>query len=95
MSLEKKNDTFLFAVSDTGIGIPEKDQPNIFTKFARGSNAKLIKTDGTGFGLYFAKKTTDFLQGKIWFESEENKGTTFYVELPLEVRSKEGSKSLA
>ncbi len=100
VSLEKKpstgsgQDTFLFAVSDTGIGIPEKDQPTIFNKFARGSNAKLIKTDGTGFGLYFAKKATDLLQGKIWFKSKENEGTTFYVELPLEAKSKKGSKDL-
>ncbi len=95
VSLRKKERTFLLIISDNGIGIPKKEQPIIFDKFTRGTNAKLMKTDGIGFGLYFAKSTVDLLQGKIWFESEENKGSTFYIELPLKVRSKKGSKPLA
>jgi len=101
VSLKKKNRSFLFTVQDTGIGIPEKDQATIFNKFARGSNAKLIKTDGIGIGLYFAKKTINLLRGKIWFKSKEDKGlpagrhgTTFYVRLPLKLKSKKGSKNL-
>jgi two-component system sensor histidine kinase VicK len=97
---------FLFTVSDTGIGIPKKEQAAIFEKFSRASNAKLIKPSGSGLGLYLGKQAVEILGGKIWFESptfvektsagkEENKGTTFYVELPLEVKSKKGNKSLA
>ena len=75
---------FLFSISDTGIGIPKKDQKYIFDKFRRGSNAEQMKKEGFGLGLYTAAKTTELLRGKIWLESEEDKGSIFYVELPLE-----------
>ena len=83
IAIQKKVDTFVLQVRDTGIGIPKSEQARIFEKFVRASNAKLYKTDGTGIGLYIAERATSFLGGKIWFESEENKGSTFYVELPL------------
>lgn len=83
VSLSQKNQTFLFTVSDTGIGIPKEEQATIFDKFTRGSNAKRIKNDGTGLGLYTAAQTVKFLGGKIWFESEKDKGSTFYIKLPL------------
>lgn len=82
--LEKKNTTFVFKVSDTGIGIPKNELPRIFEKFYRASNAKSVKSQGTGLGLYIAKQATKLLGGKIWVESEEGKGATFFVELPLE-----------
>ncbi len=93
--LKRKDGRFLFAVSDTGIGIPKKEEANIFEKFSRGSNAKLIKASGSGLGLYLAKQAVEVFGGKIWFESKKDKGTTFYVELPLKVKSKKGSKRLA
>ncbi len=83
VSLEKKNKTFCLVVRDTGIGIPKKDQKKIFEKFSRGSNAQTTKRDGLGLGLYVAAKTVQLLNGRIWLDSEENKGTTFYVELSL------------
>jgi len=92
--LEKKNNKFLFTIKDTGIGIPKKEQAGIFDKFFRGSNAKLIKTDGTGLGLYLAKQATELLGGKIWFKSAKNKGTTFYVELLLKASLKGGRRVL-
>jgi len=88
VSLEKKPNSFLLVISDNGIGIPRKEQATIFDKFTRASNAKLIKTDGTGLGLYFTKQIVGLLGGKIWLESEENKGVTFYVELPLNSKNK-------
>jgi len=88
VSLEKKDGHFLFTVQDTGIGIPKKEQSVIFEKFGRGSNAKLIKPSGSGLGLYLAKQAAEVLGGKIWFESQENKGTIFYVKLPLKSKSK-------
>ncbi len=69
-------------VRDQGFGIPVSQQSKIFNKFFRGDNvAKTIA--GSGLGLYVAKGMVENHHGKIWFESEEGKGTTFFVELPL------------
>jgi len=95
ISLEKKDKFFHFVISDTGIGIPKKAQATIFNKFTRADNAKLVKASGSGLGLYIARRATELLDGKIWFESQEDKGTTFHVELPLESKSKKGRKGLA
>ena len=95
VSLEKAANTFTVAVADTGIGIPKEAQRTIFEKFVRAANAQLVKTDGTGLGLYIAREATKFLGGKIWFESEENKGTTFFVTLPLKSKKKEGERTLS
>ncbi|MFC1756762.1 ATP-binding protein [Patescibacteria group bacterium] len=95
VTLEKKDSIFVFTVSDTGIGIPKEEQEDIFKKFSRGSNAQAVKTDGTGLGLYIVKQTVDLLGGKVWFESEENKGTTFFVELPLKSKAREGEVGFA
>lgn len=93
VSLEKKSNMFLLTVVDTGIGIPKNEQETIFDKFTRGKNATLIKTDGTGLGLYIAKMAVNLLGGKIRFESKENKGTIFYIELPIKSEVKKGAKS--
>jgi two-component system sensor histidine kinase VicK len=83
VSLQINVDTFILKVKDTGIGIPKAERLHVFEKFMRASNAKLYKSDGTGIGLYIAEQATYRLGGKIWFDTEENKGSTFYVELPL------------
>ena len=95
VTLEKDDDAFLFAVRDTGIGIPKAEKPMIFEKFARASNAKLVKPDGTGLGLYIVAQAVKYMGGTIRFESEENKGTVFYVQMPLETKEKKGYKPLA
>lgn len=69
-----------FKVKDEGIGIPEKDQKHIFERYFRAENALL--NQGTGIGLNIAKVHLENLNGKIYFESEENNGTTFFVEIP-------------
>ncbi|GAI20716.1 unnamed protein product, partial [marine sediment metagenome] len=84
----EKPKSFILTVNDTGIGIPEKEQAIIFDKFTRASNAKLLKTDGTGLGLYFTKQIVGLLGGKIWLKSAKDKGATFYVELPLNSKTK-------
>mgnify|MGYP002725558186 CR=1 FL=1 len=90
----EKNTDVMIKIKDTGIGIPEAEQSRMFEKFHRADNAKVVKTDGTGLGLYIAKKATETLGGKIDFISHEGKGTTFYVELPLESKANTGGKDL-
>lgn len=70
-------------IQDTGVGIPAAQQKRVFTKFFRGSNVIKMETEGTGLGLFIAKNIVEAHRGKIWFESEEKKGTTFYFVLPL------------
>lgn len=71
----------LCRVTDTGVGIPKRDQAKLFTKLYRASNVQHI--GGNGFGLYVAKGAVEQQGGRLWFESAENEGTTFFVELPL------------
>ncbi|HSX02902.1 MAG TPA: ATP-binding protein [Candidatus Saccharimonadia bacterium] len=73
----------VISVADTGCGIPRPAQRKIFTKLFRADNARALVTDGSGLGLYVAKAIVEKLQGRIWFESEEDHGSTFYVALPL------------
>jgi len=83
ISLKKHSDKLLFSIKDQGIGIPQKQQPLLFTRFFRGSNAMKTDTEGTGLGLFIVKNVIESHDGKIWFESEEGKGSTFYFELPI------------
>lgn len=71
------------SVSDTGLGIPENSKDSVFTKFFRAENVVKQETSGTGLGLFLAKGLIKELGGEIWFDSEENKGSTFYVSLPM------------
>jgi two-component system sensor histidine kinase VicK len=87
-------DSVGIAVSDTGYGIPSYEQGKIFQKLFRAENVKSQK-EGTGLGLYIVKSIVDEVGGNIWFESEENKGTTFYVTLPLKgMEPRKGTKKL-
>ena len=71
------------AVSDTGIGIPVKQQSRIFNKFFRADNAAKHRTDGSGLGLFIAKSIVEKHGGQLTFESTEGKGTTFTLTLPI------------
>ncbi len=79
IKLEEKK--IIFKVTDQGIGIPEKDQKHIFERYFRAENALL--NQGTGIGLNIAKVHLENLGGSISFQSKENEGTVFTVELPL------------
>lgn len=80
---EKKNDAIEISVTDTGIGISKRDQDKVFEKFMRTEKAKNKEAFGTGLGLYIAKSFVEGQNGKIWFESEENKGSTFHFTIPI------------
>lgn len=72
-----------YAVQDFGIGIPASVQNRIFGKFFRADNAKREVPEGTGLGLSFAKSLAESWGGSVWFESEEGKGSIFYVTIPI------------
>lgn len=75
-----KNGLLTLSVKDEGIGIPQADQEHLMTRFFRATNATNIQ--GTGLGLTIVRRYLDMMNGKIWFESEEFVGTTFYVKIP-------------
>jgi len=79
----KKDDNLLFTVKDTGIGIPQAQQKRVFDRFFRTTNALKTETEGTGLGLFIAKNIIEAHGGKIWFESKQDKGSTFFFKLPV------------
>ena len=87
VTIDAKN-LLSITVKDTGVGIPKADQGKIFGKQFRASNVRNA-IDGNGFGLYVAKGAIEGQDGKIWFESEEGKGTTFFVQVPLKFPKEE------
>jgi len=76
-------DTLRLEVRDTGYGIPEDAQEKLFTQFYRVRTAETAHIKGTGLGLSLVKSVVEEHQGKIWVESVQGRGSTFYVELPL------------
>lgn len=70
-------------VADNGIGVPEGELSNLFSKFYRASNAQNHQTEGTGLGLYIVKQSVEKMGGQISVESSENEGAKFVVDLPI------------
>ncbi len=84
LDLDSTEKNLVFRVKDYGIGIPKEPGKKLFDIFMRLDNAKNVRPDGSGLGLYVCRKIVEKHGGKIWAESEgENKGSTFFVELPL------------
>lgn len=80
------NKKILLKVADNGLGIPKSEQHKIFGKLFRADNVReKNKIEGTGLGLYMVKAIVEQFRGRVWFESEENVGTTFFVELPVDI----------
>jgi signal transduction histidine kinase len=84
IGIKNKESEVLVYVKDTGIGIPENEKHKIFEKFYRTTISSSI-SQGIGLGLVITKYLVEGQGGKIWFESEENVGTTFYFTLPKNI----------
>jgi len=82
--LKRKDDkvSLHFTVKDTGIGIPKEKRAKIFESFSQVDSSTTRKYGGTGLGLSICKQLTELMGGKIWVESEVNKGSTFHLTLP-------------
>jgi signal transduction histidine kinase len=81
--LEQTGDSVRLEVRDTGIGVPQDAKKKLFSKFYRAENAQSVRPDGTGLGLYLAKRVVQDQGGTIIFNSVEGKGSTFGFVLPL------------
>jgi PAS domain S-box-containing protein len=84
LELPSKMRFLQISVRDTGSGIAQDDLPTIFDRFVQAKNRKKGKNGGSGLGLAFCRKVMDAHHGFIWAESEEGKGSTFFLLLPLE-----------
>jgi two-component system sensor histidine kinase VicK len=81
IAIKKESHKIRLQVSDTGIGIPEPLQKSVFNKFTKANRQGTKGEATTGLGLYIVKQIVDLHKGKVWLESKENEGTSFYVEL--------------
>lgn len=87
---------YIVAVADNGIGIPRLAQDKVFKKYFRAENALEMQVEGTGLGLYITKLIMENSGGKVWFESEEGKGTIFYALIPKNgMKAKKGDRRLS
>jgi signal transduction histidine kinase len=84
IGINNENSELKCYVIDNGIGIPEESKDKIFSDFFRAKNAKSLNIPGTGLGLAIVKQIIENVRGKVWFESDVNKGTSFYFTLPIE-----------
>lgn len=83
IGLEVNEGSVILTVHNEGMGVPKEEQSHLFTKFFRATNARKQRPDGTGVGLFLAKKVITEHGGSMVFESEMNKGATFGFRLPV------------
>ena len=81
VTLQKEGDKAVLQVHDNGIGIPEELQASLFDKFTTARRTGTAGETTTGLGLYIVKQIVQKYNGRVWVESQENAGTTFFVEL--------------
>jgi signal transduction histidine kinase len=83
VALERKPESVLFTVKDTGVGLSDEVKPKLFTKGGRDKDSIKINVNSTGFGLAFVKGVAEAHKGRVWAESPGvGKGSSFYMELP-------------
>jgi two-component system sensor histidine kinase VicK len=85
--IENSEDKTLLTVADDGIGIPAKYHVNLFEKFTKARRPGLKGEPSVGLGMSIIKTIVEWHGGKIWFESKENEGSTFYIEVPKKTSS--------
>jgi two-component system, OmpR family, phosphate regulon sensor histidine kinase PhoR len=88
-SVDVKEKEIEVMVKDTGVGIPQDQQKRLFSKFFRAANVVRMETEGSGLGLFICKNVINSHKGRIWFESKEKQGSTFYFSLPIIENKKE------
>lgn len=82
--LLETNKHIIISISDEGLGIPRKDIKKVFDRFYRVDKARSRKQGGTGLGLSISKEIVEQHKGRIWVNSAEGKGSTFYISLPFD-----------
>jgi signal transduction histidine kinase len=80
---DQESNCAVIRVQDDGIGIPAQQQARIFGRFERADNARAHGIHGTGLGLYLSRELIERHGGRIWFQSVEEQGTTFFISIPL------------
>jgi signal transduction histidine kinase len=96
IELERRGTEALIKVADTGMGIPDDYKQHLFSQFNRSGDILIYDQKGVGLGLYITKLIIEAHHGKIWFESQADKGTTFFISLPLkqipqDIKEKKGA----
>ena len=91
LQISQVDSSLEISVTDKGIGIPKMEQAHLYERFFRARNA--ININGTGLGMHIVKKYVDLMEGRIDFTSELNKGTTFFLSLPI--KQKKSEKDIA
>ena len=89
VKLQVLNDNLLLEIQDSGIGVDPKDKLRLFDKFYRGGQRQAREQKGTGLGLAIVKTITEHHSGKVWFESQLGKGSSFFLQVPLHQKAKE------
>ena len=89
LSISKNTTDITFAITDTGIGMNKEQLSKVFEEFTQAESSTSKDYGGTGLGLPISKKMTEMMGGKMKVESEEGKGTTFSIIIPIRVKEKE------
>ena len=89
LEIQQTEKALTFNITDNGIGIPDREQKNLFERFFRAENATNI--EGTGLGLHIVKQYVELMEGSVSFTSKVGKGSTFTVQLPLNSEQHEES----